>query len=75
MEHDQSILAYSMKSVISTCKLPNNVILGNNKEEFLREYITQIVSANFSLFVNKFDAGCLASKCINNLNKFHRVCG
>ena len=56
MFHDQSIFVRSMKSVISTCKLPNIAILGNNKEESLREYITQVVSANFSLFVNKFDA-------------------
>ena len=69
MEHDQRIFVCSMKSVISTYKLPNNAILGNNKEECLREYITQIVSANFSLFVNKFDA----SKYINNLNRFNRV--
>ena len=75
MLHDQRIFVCSMKSVISTCKLPNIAILGNNKEESLREYITQIVSANFSLFVNKLDDECLASKCINNLNKFHRVCG
>ena len=66
MLHDQNIFVCSMKSVISTYKLPNNAILGNNKEESFREYITQIVSANFSLFVNKFDAGCLASKCIIN---------
>ncbi len=62
-----------MKLVISTCKLPNTAILGKNKEEYLREYITQIASANLSLFVNKFDAGYLASKCINNLNKISRV--
>lgn len=73
MEHDQSIFVCSMKSSISTCKLPNIAILGNNKEESLPEYITHIVYANFSLFVNKFDAGCLASKCNDDLNGLDRV--